>query len=673
MPNVLPNPAGAASASLVIDANRQSTAQPASPTQAVQSPQAVTLSTGEQVHLENYTVKKGDTLWDIAGVKMGNPNNWPVLFALNKAQISNPNLIHPGQVLMVPQKIQVAPTVPQQPMPSPEPVAPPVTPAAPSAVAEEVITPSQPASTAPVAEDVKPTPAPVASEPAAAAGPISQADLEWALQLQNKIEKENYQPNADEIARYKDLLAKAQAAEAAENAAASQPTAPATKPAEPGPIVLRPPDQLPPAAEETPAPVSPAQPEPVQPAPQPEQPKPPAIVGSPPIAENKKSALGKVALIGGTVGAATTGAVLIGMTAKIGSNLGGYATAQVVAKGINTVTSKVGLKLPTGPALTKLVSKVGGPKVAGTVAAVGTGLVVAGLAAGGYYLYKKATDKGEPAAQPTNVPPLPATAPTPAPAAAPTASAPASQAAAPISQADLEWAVAIQTKVEKEQYQPNAEEVARYQDLVARAEAAEKAAVTPTPAPATDAQGPLGNIQPVVDPKARPPVDVSPLHAKLGELLSQKQYIYFGSTTQPEQVREVGVQIWLDGKVDDRVKLANTLVSNGQSDLLGRVMSHQETTPEEIGEVMSHPQFPVGAYMKALNDGDAFQVLNSLSGLALKGNAPAAQVIAQTVTAYDGWRDREAPFNRLKQHHVAQGTWQQMPAELRGKIEELLK
>ena len=204
MSNFATNPAGTASASLVIDAKRQQQAvQSTSAPQAVQSPQATTLSTGEQVQLENYTVKKGDTLWDIAGVKMGNPNNWPALFSLNKAQISNPNLIHPGQVLMVPQKIQVAPTVPQQPMPSPEPVAPPspapVTPTAPAAVTEEVITPSQPAPSAPAApaqeevitptapaapapaqEEAKPTP--VAAEPAPTAGPISQADLEWALQ-----------------------------------------------------------------------------------------------------------------------------------------------------------------------------------------------------------------------------------------------------------------------------------------------------------------------------------------------------------------------------------------------------------------------------------------------------------------------------------------------------------
>ncbi|PKL74697.1 MAG: hypothetical protein CVV27_19160, partial [Candidatus Melainabacteria bacterium HGW-Melainabacteria-1] len=154
MPNLNPTPAGSASASLLIESNRQQVNAPAA-AEAVQRPQAITLSTGEQIQLENYTVKKGDTLWDIAGVKMGNPNNWPVLFALNKDKIINPDLIHPGQVLSIPSAIKIAPSVPAQPLPNPvdgppapqesAPVQPVVEPVQPTAAAEESFTPSQPA------------------------------------------------------------------------------------------------------------------------------------------------------------------------------------------------------------------------------------------------------------------------------------------------------------------------------------------------------------------------------------------------------------------------------------------------------------------------------------------------------------------------------------------------
>lgn len=658
MPNVSSNPAVTASATLVIESNKQQTSS-ATSSQAVQSPQAITLSTGEQVQLESYTVKKGDTLWDIAGVKMGNPNNWPMLFALNQNQIKNPNLIHPGQVLMVPQRIAIAPSVPQPQMPSPEPA--PVQPApqqpAQPAAQEEVITP-QPAAQEPAA------PAPVQAAPQQSAAPeaVSQADLEWALQLQQKVEG-GYEPSPEEVARYNALVEKAQAAETA-----AQPQS--TEPAAQQPVVLRPPDQLPPAAEEAPVVQQPQTPQAVQPStPQPEPVKPqvPAVVGTPLKPETKGSGLGKAALIGGAIGTATTGAVLVGLTAKLGSNLGGYATAQVVAKTINTVTSKVGLSLPTGPALSKLVSKVGGPKVAGTVAAVGTGLVVAGLAAGGYYLYKKATDKGE------SAPPAKAPEQTPAPVQQPAApvQAPQTPAAQPVAQSDLEWALQLQQKVQAG-YQPSESEVTRYNSLVDQAQAAE-APTQPTAPAQADPNNPIANITPVADPNARPPVDVAPLHKQLGDLLGQKQYMFFGNVAQPEQVRALGVQIWLDGKLDDRVQLANALVKNGQAELLGRVMSHEETTTAEITQVMSQAQFPVGEYMKALDDNRAFQVLHALAGEAVKGNAAASGVIAQTVQAYDGWRDREAPFNRLKQQHQALGNWDKLPADLRGKIDELLK
>ncbi len=50
---------------------------------------------------DTYTVKRGDTLWDISKLFLKSPWRWPELWGMNKAEIANPNLIYPGQVLML--------------------------------------------------------------------------------------------------------------------------------------------------------------------------------------------------------------------------------------------------------------------------------------------------------------------------------------------------------------------------------------------------------------------------------------------------------------------------------------------------------------------------------------------------------------------------------------------
>lgn len=66
--------------------------------------------------LDTYIVQPGDSLSKIARKLWGDPMLWPMLFGANRHQIQNPNLIYPGQALIVP---RVAPQQMAQYRPGP--------------------------------------------------------------------------------------------------------------------------------------------------------------------------------------------------------------------------------------------------------------------------------------------------------------------------------------------------------------------------------------------------------------------------------------------------------------------------------------------------------------------------------------------------------------------------
>lgn len=65
----------------------------------VESPSAVAPPAPEK---QFYTVKKGDYLSKIAKQVYGNANKYNVIFEANKPMLKDPNLIYPGQVLIIP-------------------------------------------------------------------------------------------------------------------------------------------------------------------------------------------------------------------------------------------------------------------------------------------------------------------------------------------------------------------------------------------------------------------------------------------------------------------------------------------------------------------------------------------------------------------------------------------
>lgn len=60
---------------------------------------------------DKYIVQPGDTLWSIARRFIGCGARWPMIYSCNRRCIKDPDLIYPGQTIVVPRPRRVPPPV----------------------------------------------------------------------------------------------------------------------------------------------------------------------------------------------------------------------------------------------------------------------------------------------------------------------------------------------------------------------------------------------------------------------------------------------------------------------------------------------------------------------------------------------------------------------------------
>jgi hypothetical protein len=66
---------------------------------------ALPVAAQETVQQREHTVRRGDTLWDLARVYLSNPFLWPAIYEANRAVVRDPHWIYPAERLVIPGRL----------------------------------------------------------------------------------------------------------------------------------------------------------------------------------------------------------------------------------------------------------------------------------------------------------------------------------------------------------------------------------------------------------------------------------------------------------------------------------------------------------------------------------------------------------------------------------------